>query len=172
METSQLLLGGLAFVPRLVHGTLKDLPLPALTYRGGPDANTISWIVWHLTRMQDSVVASVAGTPQLWVSEGWVDRFGLPFDAAATGFGQSTEEVGKVAAPPELLLGYLDATSQRTAYYVGNLHDVDFDRVVDETAKPPATVADRLTLILADGLAHAGQADYVAGTWRSLQKDA
>jgi hypothetical protein len=42
---------------------------------------------WHLTRIQDDHVAGVAGVEQVWTSQGWEGRFGLPFDPRDTGYG-------------------------------------------------------------------------------------
>jgi hypothetical protein len=52
-----------------------------------PEANSIAWLVWHLTRIQDDHVAGVAGVEQVWTSQGWGERFGLPFDPRDTGYG-------------------------------------------------------------------------------------
>src|SRR5262245_4223006 len=41
----------------VVHG----LSLDELTRRPDPGANSIAWLVWHLTRIQDDHVADVAG---------------------------------------------------------------------------------------------------------------
>ena len=50
-----------------------------LAWRPDPEANSIAWLVWHLTRIEDDHVAGVAGTTQVWDDDGWADRFGLPF---------------------------------------------------------------------------------------------
>ncbi len=43
--------------------------------------NSIAWLIWHLTRVQDSHVADVAGVAQVWLQDGWQDRFGLGLPA-------------------------------------------------------------------------------------------
>ena len=60
-------------------------------------SNTIAWLLWHLTRVQDDHVADVARTEQAWTSQGWVERLGLPFDPRDTGYGHRAEEVAAVA---------------------------------------------------------------------------
>ena len=67
-----------------------------LRFRADPEANTIAWLVWHLTRIQDDHVAEVAGTEQVWTSQGWAARFGVPFDPRDTGYGHRSDEVGAV----------------------------------------------------------------------------
>ncbi len=146
-----------------VHAAVEGLDETQLTTRVGPDANTIAWLVWHLTRVQDSHVAEAAGTEQLWTTTGWVEHFGLPFDVGATGYGQSPEEVGAVRAGADLLLAYHDAVHQATLDYLSGLSESDLDRVVDVRWDPPVTLAARLVSVVNDTTQHAGQAAYVRG---------
>jgi uncharacterized damage-inducible protein DinB len=134
-----------------------------LTQRVGADANTIAWLVWHATRVQDDHVSEVAGTEQVWTSQGFAERFGLPFDDAATGYGMSTEEVGDVRASAEQLAAYLRATHDATAAYLDTLADADLDRVVDDRWDPPVTLGVRLVSVVNDGTQHVGQAAYARG---------
>lgn len=134
-----------------------------LAHRVAPDANTIGWLVWHLARVQDSHIADAAGAYQVWNSAGWQKRFGLPFDPAATGYGQSSDDVGAVRVQAELLVGYLKAVTDATDRYIESLGDADLDRVVDESWDPPVTLAVRLVSVIGDDLKHLGQAEYVRG---------
>ena len=98
-----------------VHGAVEGLGEAALTHRVDGGANSIAWLVWHLTRVQDDHVADVAGVEQVWTAQGWVTRFGLPFAADATGYGQSSDDVAGVRADAALLLGYYDAVHEQRA---------------------------------------------------------
>jgi uncharacterized damage-inducible protein DinB len=129
----------------------------------GPGANSIAWLVWHLTRIQDDHVCGVAGIEQAWTAQGWYERFGLPLDPADHGYGHSPDQVQTVKATGELLRGYHDAVHARTAEYVAGLTDADYDRVVDTTWDPPVTLGVRLVSVISDSLQHAGQAAYVKG---------
>jgi hypothetical protein len=151
---------------RIVEGgtaVVEGLTEDQLTRRVGPDANTIAWLVWHLARVQDAQVSEVAGHEQVWTSRGFYDRFGLPFGPEATGYGQSTEEVGRVSAPAELLAEYLRATHEATVRYLGDVEAAELDRVVDERWDPPVTLGVRLVSVLEDDAQHLGQANYVRG---------
>jgi uncharacterized damage-inducible protein DinB len=150
-------------IREVVHEVVEGLDTDALTYRPGPDANSITWLIWHLTRIQDDHIADVAGTEQVWTSGGWADQFGFPFDVWATGYGQSSDEVAAARASGELLLGYYDAVHQQTMRFVRGCSDDDLDRVVDTRWKPPVTLGVRLVSVVADDLQHAGQAAYVRG---------
>ena len=146
-----------------VHGAVEGLDEAALTHRVGGSANSIAWLVWHLTRVQDDHVADVAGSEQVWTAQDWVTRFGLPFPPEATGYGQGSEEVAAVRAGADLLLGYYDAVHERTLQYLGEITDADLDRIVDRRWDPPVTLGVRLVSIADDDVQHAGQAAFVRG---------
>lgn len=161
--TAELLIEGYGRIRRIVHQVVDGLDEDMLAARVDPDANSIGWLVWHLTRIQDDHLAGVAGTEQIWTSKGWADRFGLPFDASATGYGQTSEDVGHVRVPAELLTGYYDEVHAASTSYLRGLTDDDLDRVVDERWDPPVTLGVRLVSVLSDDLQHAGQAAFVKG---------
>lgn len=163
MRSSELLIEGFGRVREVARAAVQDLDAERLTARPGPDANPIGWLVWHLARVQDDHVAEVAGTEQVWTAQGWVKRFGLPFEDGAIGYGQSSAEVGRFSADAELLVGYLDAVHEATVGYLGTVTDEDLDAVVDDSWDPPVTLAVRLVSVLSDDLQHAGQAAYVRG---------
>jgi uncharacterized damage-inducible protein DinB len=147
----------------VVHRTLDGIGDDALTGRVDPQANTVAWLVWHIGRIQDDHVAGVSGQEQTWTRDGWAERFGLPFDRGAIGYGQSPEEVAQVRVSADLLLGYLDAVHERTRAFVATVTDEDLERVVDEGWDPPVTLAVRLVSVISDNLQHAGQAAYARG---------
>jgi hypothetical protein len=161
--SADLLLDSFGRVREIVHEVVDGLSAQDLTYRVDPKANTIGWLIWHLTRVQDDHVADAAGTEQVWTSKGWMEKFGLPFEPAAHGYGQSSEEVGMVRVAPELLTAYYDAVHQQTLGFVEKLTDAGLSRVVDERWDPPVTLAVRLISVISDDLQHAGQAAFVRG---------
>jgi hypothetical protein len=146
-------------VARLLDGLTDD----QLSARPVPEANSISWLVWHLARVQDDHVADVAGTEQVWVAQDFVTRFDLPFDSGATGFGMNSEEVGHVRVGAALLADYVHAVHEATVAYLATLTPDDLDRVVDERWDPPVTLGVRLVSVVSDDLQHAGQAAYARG---------
>ncbi len=165
MNEAMLLTDAFDRVRTSVHTTLTDLPHDALAYRIDKDANTIAWLIWHLTRVQDDHAAGVAGAEQAWTSGGWIERFGLPFPATDIGYGHSSSEVAAVETGVDLLLGYYDAVHDRTIDYVHNLGSDDLDRVVDDRWDPPVTLGVRLISVVNDDLQHVGQAAFVRGVY-------
>lgn len=148
----------------VVHQAVDGLTGEQLGYRVDPDANSVAWLVWHLARVQDDHVAGVAGTGQVWIEKGWVERFGLPFDPADHGYGHTSDEVARVRVESgELLTAYYDAVYEATIDYVRTLTDDDLARVVDRRWDPPVTLGVRLISVISDGLQHAGQAAFVRG---------
>src|SRR3954464_1492163 len=106
MTPSELLKNAFTRIVESVDAVVDGLSEDQLASRPRPDANSIAWLVWHLARVQDDHVAEVAGTEQVWTSQGYAERFRLPFDVAATGYGHSSEDVGRVRASGELLASY------------------------------------------------------------------
>jgi uncharacterized damage-inducible protein DinB len=164
MNTAELLTEAFGRVEGLVTHVVSGLTPKQLEYRPDDGANSIAWLVWHLTRIQDDHVAAAAGTEQAWTSAGWAERFGLPFHPAATGYGQHSDEVSRVVVESgDLLIAYHDAVYQRTIDYLRDLTDADLDRIVDESWNPPVTLGVRLVSVISDDLQHAGQAAYLRG---------
>jgi Protein of unknown function (DUF664) len=146
-----------------VVDVLDGLGDAALEYRVDADANSICWLIWHLTRVQDDHVADAVGIPQVWVAGGWNERFALPLETGDIGYGHTSDEVAVVRAPASLLAEYHDATYRQTIQVLNDLTDADMDRVVDEGWDPPVTMGTRLVSVIADDLQHAGQAAFVRG---------
>jgi hypothetical protein len=163
MDIAGLLVDAFGRIRESTHRTVDGASRSVLTYRPDPDANTIGWLVWHLTRIQDDHVADVADVEQRWLADGWSERFGLPFAQGATWYGQSSDEVGQVDVDGALFLGYLDAVHEVTVRYVGGLVAGDLDRIVDERWDPPVSLGVRLISVVNDNLEHAGQAAYLRG---------
>ncbi|WP_298180916.1 DUF664 domain-containing protein [Saccharomonospora sp.] len=167
MKSVDVLTDGFERVKEAVHDVARGLGASALNHRVDSQANSIAWLLWHLTRVQDDHVSEVAGTEQVWHSGGWIDRFGLPLSPGDTGFGHTSEDVAAVRVKtPKLLTGYYDAVHDNTLEYLGELDDDDFDIVVDESWEPPVTLGVRLVSVIGDSLQHAGQAAYVRGLMR------
>ena len=134
-----------------------------LAQRPTPEANSIAWLVWHAARVQDAQISDVAGTAQVWIADGWFERFALELDREDHGYGHTSEQVGKVRASSELLAGYLTAVHRVTAAYLATLDAADLDRIVDERWDPPVTLGVRLVSIADDDAQHVGQAAYLRG---------
>jgi uncharacterized damage-inducible protein DinB len=167
MRSADLLVDAFGRIREVVHQAVRGLTPAELEFRIDGHANSIAWLVWHLTRIQDDHVAGVAQTEQVWTADGWVERFGLPFHPSATGYGHTGDDVAAVQVrSAALLTGYHDAAHNRTIEYVARLTDGDLDRVVDRSWNPPVSLGVRLVSVISDDLQHAGQAAFVRGVVR------
>jgi hypothetical protein len=157
--TAELLVDAFGRVRELVHAAVDGLTEDELAVRLDADANSIVWLVWHLTRVQDDHVAGAFGVEQAWPK--WRDRFGLTGDRV--GYGDTTEQVARVRADAELLTAYHDAVYQQTIDLVSGVTGDDLPRIVDERWDPPVTLSVRLVSVISDCLQHVGQAAFVRG---------
>jgi len=163
MNGSEILVDAIGRVKGVVHAAVKGLSTEQLATKPYENGNTVAWLVWHLSRVQDDHVADAAGFDQLWTSAGWAVRFDLPFEPEATGYAQGPQDVAAVRAEASLLLEYHDAVSARTIDWVRGLGADELDRIVDESWDPPVTLGVRLVSVISDDLQHAGQASFVRG---------
>lgn len=164
MHTREVLADAFTRIREVVHAATDGLDADGLAYRPEPDANSIAWLVWHLTRIQDDHVAEIAGREQAWTDEGWHVALGLPFAPTDTGFGHTSQQVAEVQPRgPEPLVGYHEAVIDRTLAYLATVEPDDLDRVIDRSWDPPTTMGVRLVSVLSDNLQHAGQARYLRG---------
>ena len=162
--TTALLIDGFGRIRDAVHHAAKGLSPEQLSACVDDGANSIGWLLWHLSRIQDDHVAKVAGTEQAWTADGWAERFGLPFEVTATGYGHTSSDVARVTGiSRDRFIGYHDDVHDRTVRYLSTLTDTDLDRVVDPHWTPSVTLAVRLVSVISDDLQHTGQAAFVRG---------
>ena len=147
-------------LPTLIGG----LDAQALLWRPDSDANSIGWLAWHLTRVQDDHLAGIGGCEQAWTSEGFADRFALPYARGSIGYLQTTAQVGEFSVTDVgLLLEYHDAVHSLTLRVLDAMSEEDYQRIVDERWDPPVTAAVRLVSVIGDAQAHLGQIGYLRG---------
>ncbi|NQX29488.1 DUF664 domain-containing protein [Microbacteriaceae bacterium VKM Ac-2854] len=164
----ELLTDALGRIHDTVLAVLDDATAEDLAYRADPEANSVAWLIWHLTRVQDNHLSPLAereqAKEQAWLADGWFEKSGLPFAPKASGYGQSAAEVAAVGAlSAEFLREYFLAVHERSLAFVRTLADEDLARVVDTRWDPPVTLAVRLVSVIDDDIQHAGQAAFVKG---------
>jgi len=59
VNVNDLLMDGYGRLPDLVRSAVEGLSPEDLRWAPGPMANPIGWLVWHLTRIQDSHIAEL-----------------------------------------------------------------------------------------------------------------
>lgn len=172
-----LLRDGFTRVQEGIESLLEQATEPMLGFRASSTANPIGWLVWHLSRVQDDHFADLGsaldlGIPagQCWITDDWVSRFELPYDAKDTGFGHSSDEVaafGKYEVG--LLLGYHTDVHGQASKILAALKDSDLGEVIDTRWDPAVTAGSRLVSILGETTSHLGQAQLVRGIFTDRQ---
>jgi uncharacterized damage-inducible protein DinB len=149
----------------LVHDVVDGLPIEQLTATVVPETNTIAWLVWHLTRVQDHHIAELRGDEQSWVDGTWHGRFGFAAaDPEEHGYGYTPAQVAaNVPESAAALTEYHDTVWARTEAYLSSLSDDSMADIVDRRWDPPVTRLVRLVSVADDALQHVGQAAYLKG---------
>lgn len=168
---------GFARVQESIESLLKNATEPMLGFRASKTANSIGWLIWHLSRVQDDHFADLARSlepgstiEQCWITNDWVSRFDLPYDVRDTGYGHSSQEVAAFGTSgAELLLGYHADVHEQARKILGGLKDNDLSTVVDTRWDPAVTAASRLVSILGETTSHVGQAQFVHGIFEDRQ---
>ncbi len=162
MEWQQLIIDIYVRISQVLDRALEGLTQDDLNQQPNPDSNSMGWLAWHLTRVQDRAIADLAGEEQLWIKDEWHSRFIRPADPQDVGVGHSSEDLAAFRSPDaQTLLAYHHAVLERSKHYINNLSQTDLDREIDHPRYP--RVGLRLPAIISDTLQHAGQVAYVRG---------
>jgi len=165
MEWQELITDGYGRVLEELEVALTGMTQDDLDQQPHPDCNSMGWLAWHLTRVQDDHIADLMGEEQLWLKDEWYARFNRAPDAKDIGWGHSSKQVSAFRSPDvETLLAYHRAVLERTKRYIATLSLADLDRELNEPwFQPLPTVGVRLVSIMSDDLQHAGQVAYLRG---------
>jgi len=124
----------------------EEVPQDLLRQRPDPHVNSIAWILWHLTRVEDSALNRfIDDQPQVLDDGGWMRRMNVPL--RHNGNGMTFPEVDDLSQHVDLaaLRGYSNAVQARTREIIDRLDPDSLDAVLEE---------ERLRLVLFDeGLA-------------------
>ena len=164
MDTNEVLADAFGRIVEEFELAVAGLTSDQLAFRPDPDANSIAWLTWHATRVQDDHVSALAQRPQAWIENGFQQRFGMDFEPSDIGYGHTSAEVAAVRPDePGILVDYLGAVTERTLAYLSSVDASELDRIIDRNWDPPVSVGVRLVSVIDDSIQHAGQALYVRG---------
>ena len=141
---------------------LDGLTPDELAWQPAPDANSIGWMLWHMVRVEDMWIQFFAQfQPELWESDGWHEKFGLP--TRDNGFGHTAEQVNNF---PRLdlaeFLQYRAAVRQSTLAYLNTLTPDDMATVPRER-RPEMSLGAMFRQIIGEMYQHVGQIAYLRG---------
>ena len=130
------------------------------------DSNSIAWLVWHLSRWRDRVSASVAGETQVWISEGWAQRFDMSEER--TGLGDTQEQVAAFRVPRDQVLGYAAAAHRAIVERVLKIPAERFDEEIESVYGDRRPVWRIFAGVIGDSTEHVGQINYLRGMTAGL----
>jgi len=130
------------------------------------DTNSIAWLVWHLSRWRDRVSALVAGETQVWISEGWAQRFGMAEER--TGLGDTPEQVSSFRVPRDQVLGYAASAHRAIVERVLKIPPEQFDQEVESAYGDRRPVWRLMAGVIGDSTEHVGQINYLRGITAGL----
>ena len=155
----------------MVKSAVSDVDDATMDIRPNSDSNSMSWLVWHMSRVTDRFIhMRLKGEPQLWSKDVWYEKFAMPEDADDMGMGWSSERTAAWQSPSkDVLMDYFEEANAAAAAYIGSLSDADLAREVQWTA-PGATmvVDDALGILVWDNIVHGGQVAYLRGYHRGM----
>lgn len=136
-----------------------------LRFRPTPAANSTGFLLWHLGRVEDIWFHErLLKAPQLWVSQGWHKKLGLP--PTGTGYGYTSEQVERLLIPDlDLLLAYMDAVHTSAQAFVRSYNVDDLDRTVLEDPTRPRTPFQIFRHVAYHENQHNGQIDFIRGNY-------
>jgi hypothetical protein len=154
---------------REVEQILDELTQEDLHKRPAPGANPIGWLVWHATRSLDRTVGDVILGQQLWIRDGWYQKFNLPADPQNTGYGHTDSQVDNLKIPDvQTLLDYHHAVMKVTLEYLEHLSEDELSKEYPFSVEPGTKRSVHLRLISnIQDIQHIGQAGYARGLIKS-----
>jgi hypothetical protein len=132
-----------------------------LYYQPTAETNSIAWLMWHLSRWRDAVSATISGEPQVWESEGWAERYGIPGDR--TGLGDTSAQVTAFRVERSLLFGYVEAAHRVTVERVSRLTPTQLVQPIMSHTGERRPAWRALAGVCNDSAQHSGQIAYLRG---------
>lgn len=127
-----------------------------------PDANSIAFLLWHFTCMEDGVVhRQFGGKPSVWQSESWHEKLGLQESDMGTGF--TSEQVGAFQPAKEDVLAYCERVWEAVPEVLATVTADDLS-VAANPERPRATAGRSLaSFVIGHGFWHLGDIRFIKG---------
>ena len=156
---------GIAFFEgahRTVLQAIDGLSDEQLYQQPSSDTNSVGWLAWHMSRWKDQFSARAVDEEQVWISQGWPEKFGV--EPERTGQGDSLEQVAAFRPARDVLLAYVEAAQQAT---VERIARVSPERWAEDSmyvaGREPRPLWRSLVGTVSDAGQHTGQIAYLRG---------
>ena len=161
MDAKQMVITSLKQTQGYLNRSLEGLTQEDIAWKPGEHCNSIAFILWHATRVEDYFFTRVLQRKTaLYEADGWMEKLGTPPDS---GYGYTVEQLQSWPVPKlEDLRGYADAVRQSTLAYLEQLTPEKMLELV-RPDRPPDTIGGMLGRISTEIALHMGQIDYLRG---------
>jgi hypothetical protein len=155
----------------MIDAALEGLDNATMSRQPDPECNSVAWILWHMSRVVDTFVHTrLQEKPQVWVQDGWHQKFGMAPDPEDRGVGWTASQVMDWNAPSkDVQLGYYRAVRTRARDFMSSLTYADLEKQkLIPPVTEPRTVAAALGQMTWDAVAHGGQIAYLRGLYKGM----
>ena len=156
---------------QMVTSAVSEVDETTMTARPNDDSNSMSWLIWHMTRVADRFIHfRLMEKPQLWTVDAWHERFNMAADPDDFGMGWSNEQAAAWQSPSkDILMDYFEISNAAATTYIGSLSDSDLAREVQWNAPTETMVVDdALGILVWDNIVHGGQVAYLRGYFQGM----
>jgi len=167
MDAKDLLLRSLEQSHGYLTKALDGLTQEEATWSPSPECNSIAFILWHTTRVEDFFVNRVIQRgKELYETEKWQEKLGTPLKA----YQYSVEELQAWPAPKlEILKEYVKSVRQKTLAFLNSIPPERLSEV-PRPDRSPDSIGATLEHMTTEIALHVGQIAYLRGIQRGLDK--
>ncbi|OZV23827.1 hypothetical protein RO09_05025 [Streptococcus sobrinus] len=141
--------------------TLDQMTVEEANTMPKPLIKSVTWLIWHSSRVLDYQISPLAGLPQLYETAGFKERFNLDLPDDTQDWRHTPQEAAKVVvSDKQVLKDYLQASMERTKAYFAQLDEADLADVIDRNWTPAVTRGVRIVSTVDDIVMHSGHAVY------------
>jgi uncharacterized damage-inducible protein DinB len=156
---------------QMVLEAVSEVDEATMTARPNDDSNSMSWLIWHMTRVADRFIHfRLMSKPQIWTEGAWHEKFKMAANSDDFGMGWSNEQAAAWEAPSkDVLLDYFNTVNTAVGAYLQSLSEADLAREIPFPVAPDTiAVGDALGVLVWDNIVHGGQVAYLRGFYRGI----
>jgi uncharacterized damage-inducible protein DinB len=167
MDAKELLLRSLEESHGYLTKALNGLTQEETTWSPSPECNSISFILWHMTRVEDFFVNRVIQREkELYETQKWQEKLGTPTKA----YQYTVEELQAWRAPKlEILREYANSVREKTLAFLNSIPPERLSEV-PRPDRSPDSIGVTLEHVSTEIALHVGQIAYLRGIQRGLDK--
>lgn len=156
---------------QMVTSAVAEVDEATMAARPNDDSNSMSWLIWHMTRVADRFINfRLKAQPQIWTTGAWHEKFGMAANPDDFGMGWDNQQVADWQTPAKaVVMDYFNTVNAAVADYMGSMSDADLAREIPFPAAPDTLPAgEALSILVWDNIVHGGQVAYLRGYFRGM----